>query len=81
MSIEYKITCALPEGYDAGPVLRKLPSPMKRGSGEETYNFRVKKDGFYLIDHLNERATASKALQLFLDEALKYSDTVEIYEP
>jgi hypothetical protein len=46
MGIEYKISCALPEGYDPGPVLRKLPSPMKRGSGEETYNFKVEKMAF-----------------------------------
>lgn len=70
----------VPKGYDPWPVLRELPSPMKRGSGEETYNYRVEKDGFYLVDHLNERETASIALQLFVDEALRHSGLVEIHK-
>jgi hypothetical protein len=81
MGREYKIKCNLPSGYSPRNVLMKLPSPMKRGSGEETYNYRVEADGFYLIDHLNERTTAAQALQIFIDEALSYSEAIEIIEP
>ena len=81
MGREYKIKCSLPSDYKPLSVLMRLPSPMKKGSGEETYNFRVEADGFYLIDHLNERQTASLALQIFIDEALSHSESIEILEP
>ena len=81
MGLEYKIKCDLPSDYSPRSVLMKLPSPIKKGTGEETYNYRVESDGFYLVDHLNERKTASIALQIFIDEALRHSESIEIFKP
>lgn len=81
MGREYKIKCRLPGDYSPRNVLMKLPSPMKRGSGEETYNYRVEADGFYLVDQLNERTTTTAlALQIFIDEALSHPESIEIIE-
>ena len=57
----------------------QLPSPISR-DGHEIYNYSVKPDGFYLIDQLVDSKTAGEALKIFVDEVLKYCQTVEISE-
>ena len=44
----------------------------------EIYNYRIEKDGFYFLDTLVDTNVASVAIRLFVDEALKYSNSVEI---
>lgn len=47
----------------------------------EIYNYKVEDDGYYLVDHLVDRATAATALQIFIDAALSTEQTVTIIEP
>ena len=77
MTMEYKIEWEMPRDYDPWNVLRKLPSPISRQM-TEIYNYRVEKDGFYLIDNLVDQTTAGYAMKLFVDEALAHTDEVRI---
>ncbi len=81
MGREYKIRCTPLKDTELAALLRKLPSPILRPQMHEIYNFRVEADGYYLVDHLVERATAAIALQLFVDAALSSDESVEIIEP
>jgi hypothetical protein len=81
MGREYKIRCSPPAGDALAQILRKLPSPILRPAMREIYNFRVEEDGYYLVDHLVDRATAAVALQIFVDAALSCGQAVTIAEP
>lgn len=81
MSIEYKIKFAMPANYDPAALFRKLPSPIERRAMAEIYNYSVEADGFYFVDHLVEPAVAAVALRTFIDEALRFSNSVEVTEP
>ena len=81
MGREYKIHCTPLTGDALANVLKKLPSPILRPELREIYNFSVEKDGYYLVDHLTDRATAASALQIFVDAALSTDQTVSIVEP
>ncbi len=80
MGIEYKIKFTVPEGYDPSVLFKKLPSPIQKGQMMEIYNYRIEPDGFYFIDRLVNPVVASLALRRFIDEALRFSDSVQISE-
>jgi len=44
----------------------------------DAYGFAVEPDGFYFIDHLVNRTVAAMALQSLLDEALRFTDSIEL---
>lgn len=79
MGQEYFVKWVMPKDYSADNVLRKLPSPISK-DGHEIYNYSVNKDEFYFLDHLVDRPIAARALQVFIDEALKHSDKIQISE-
>ena len=81
MGIEYKIKFAVPTDYDPAALFQRLPSPIDRRAMAEIYNYSVEADGFYFVDHLVDRGIAAVALRSFLDEALRFSHSVEISEP
>ena len=80
MSIEYKIKFTVPEGYDPAVLFRKLPGPIQKGQMMEIYNYKVEPHGFHFVDHLVNPGVASLALRRFIDEALRFSDSVQISE-
>lgn len=81
MGIEYKIKFVLPEDFSPTGLFKKLPSPIARGPMAEIYNYAIKPDGFYFVDHLVDREVAAVALRLFIDEALSHSESIQICEP
>ena len=81
MGIEYKIKFAVPDPYDPAALFRKLPSPIDRRAMAEIYNYSIEADGFYFVDHLVDPAVAAVALRRFLDEALRFSNSVVVTEP
>ena len=81
MGREYKIRCEPLAGARLSTALQKLPSPLSRSHRHEIYNFRVDKDGYYLVDHLIDRSVVAVALQVFLDAALSNNQSVLIEEP
>ena len=81
MGREYKITCTPLRDSALSQMLRQLPSPIQRPQMMEIYNYSVEDDGYYVIDHLVDRSTASSALLLFLDAALSLDQSVTISEP
>ena len=81
MGREYKITCTPLRDSALLQMLRKLPSPVQRPKMLEIYNYRVEDDGYYLIDHLVKRSTASSALLIFIDAALSMGQSITITEP
>ena len=81
MGIEYKIKFAKPNDYDPAALFRRLPSPIDRRAMAEIYNYRIEADGFYFVDHLVDPAVAAVALRRFLDEALRFSNSVVVTEP
>lgn len=80
MGIEYKIKFAVPTDYDSASLFQRLPSPIDRRAMAEIYDYSIEADGFYFVDHLIDRAVAAVALRSFLDEALRFSHSVEISE-
>jgi len=80
MGIEYKIKFAVPIDYEPTSLFRKLPSPIDRRAMAEIYNYSIEPDGFYFVDRLVDPAVATVALRNFLDEALRFSHSVEISE-
>ena len=76
-STEYMIEWKQPDGYDPFGVLNKLPSQLTRDI-REIYNYSVKPEGFYLIDHNLEPRVVGHAFKLFVDEALSFTDTIVI---
>lgn len=81
MGIEYKIKFAVPANYDPSALLKKLPDPIEDPSLPDIYSYTIEHDGFYFVDHLVNQAVASFALRRFIDEALMYSERIEIVEP
>lgn len=81
MGIEYKIKFAVPADYNPASLFQRLPSPIDRGAMAEIYNYAIEADGFYFVDNLVDRAVAAVALRSFIDEALRFSQPVEISEP
>ncbi len=79
MKKEYKIIFDMPKGYKANDVLNKLPSPISNQM-TEIYNYAVKDYGFYLLDNLIDQKTTGEAMKIFIDEALKYSKSIEVVE-
>jgi len=80
MGIEYKIKFAVPADYEPASLLQRLPSPIDRRTMAEIYNYSIEADGFYFVDHLVDRAIAAVALRSLLDEALRFSPSIEIGE-
>lgn len=78
MAKEYKITFAMPADYIPTSLFKKLPSPIHRQTMSEIYNYRIENDGFYFVDSSVDTNVASGAFRLFVDEALKYSNSIEI---
>ena len=76
-STEYMIEWQQPEGYDPSRILDKLPSPLSRDI-REIYNYSVKLEGFYLIDHDIDSSVAGHAMKLFVDEALSFTNAVVV---
>ena len=74
---EYLIKWKQPDGYSPSSVLQQLPSPISRDM-KEIYNYSVESDGFNVIDRHIDSSVVGHAFKLFLDEALKYSESVEI---
>ena len=74
---EYFIKWKQPDGYNPSVVLQQLPSPISRDM-KEIYNYSVEPDGFNVIDRHIDSSVVGCAIKLFLDEALKYSESVEI---
>jgi hypothetical protein len=81
MGIEYKIKFAVPKDYDPAALFRRLPCPIDRRAMAEIYNYAIEVDGFYFVDHLVDPAVAAVALRSFIDEALRFSHSVEVTEP
>ena len=79
MAKQYKIGWEMPDDYDPSTVLHKLPSPISRQM-TEIYNYKVEKDGFYLLDNRVDQSVAVHAMKLFVDEALAHSGSVTIRE-
>lgn len=79
MKKEYKIIFDMPKSYKSREVLNKLPSPISNQM-TEIYNYSVKDYGFYLLDNLVDQKTVGEAIKIFIDEALKYSKSIEILE-
>ena len=79
MKKEYKIIFEMPKTYKSNDVLNKLPSPISNQM-TEIYNYAVKDYGFYLLDNLIDQKTAGEAMKIFIDEALKYSKSIEVVE-
>jgi hypothetical protein len=44
----------------------------------EIFNYRIEKDGFYFVDPSVDTAVASVAFRLFVEEALKFGNSIEI---
>lgn len=80
MGREYKIKFAVPGNYDPAALFRELPNPINREVMGEVYNCALEADGFYFIDHLVDRTVAAIALQSLLDEALRFTDAIELIE-
>ncbi|DAB29193.1 MAG TPA: hypothetical protein CFH84_10745 [Sulfurimonas sp. UBA12504] len=79
MKKEYKIIFEMPKAYKSNDVLNKLPSPISNQM-TEIYNYAVKDYGFYLLDNLIDQKTVGEAMKIFIDEALKYSKSIEVVE-
>jgi hypothetical protein len=79
MKKEYKIIFEMPKTYKSNDVLNKLPSPISNQM-TEIYNYAVKDYGFYLLDNLVDQKTVGEAMKIFIDEALKYSKSIEVVE-
>jgi hypothetical protein len=79
MKKEYKIIFEMPKTYKSNDVLNKLPSPIS-DQMTEIYNYAVKDYGFYLLDNLIDQKTVGEAMKIFIDEALKYSKSIEVVE-
>ena len=79
MKKEYKIIFDMPKAYKSLDVLNKLPSPIS-SKMTEIYNYSVEDYGFYLIDNLVDQKTTGEAMKIFIDEALKYSKSIEVVE-
>ena len=79
MKKEYKIIFDMPKAYKSREVLRKLPSPIS-SQMTEIYNYSVEDYGFYLLDNLVDQSRVGEALKIFIDEALKYSKSIEVLE-
>jgi hypothetical protein len=77
MKVEYKIKFEMPKDYDPSEVLKNLPSPISPKM-TEIYNFSVESYGFYFLDNLVDQKVAGQAMKLFIDDCLKYSNSVEI---
>lgn len=80
MGREYKIKFAVPNNYDSAALFRELPKPINREMMGEIYSCALEPDGFYFIDHLVDRTVAAVALQSLLDEALRFTDAIELTE-
>ena len=78
MAKEYKIKFAVPPNYNPTSLFKKMPSPIHRQTMSEIYNYRIENDGFYFVDSSVDTNVASGAFRLFVDEALKYSKSIEI---
>ena len=79
MKKEYKIIFDMPKAYKSREVLNKLPSPISNQM-TEIYNYTVKDYGFYLLDNQVDQKTVGEAMKIFIDEALKYSKSIEVVE-
>ncbi len=79
MKKEYKIIFNMPKAYKSREVLKQLPSPISNQI-TEIYNYSIEDYGFYLLDNLVDQKTVGEAMKIFIDEALKYSKSIEVEE-
>ncbi len=75
---EYKIKFSVPADYNPASLFKKMPSPIHRQTMSEIYNYRIENDGFYFVDSSVDTNVASGAFRLVVDEALRYSKSIEI---
>jgi hypothetical protein len=66
-----------PDDYNPSGVLQQLPSPISRDM-KEIYNYSVDPKGFKIIDNQINPSVVGSTIKLFIDEALNYSDSIEI---
>jgi hypothetical protein len=78
MPKEYKIRAAVPDSFNPASLFKNMPSPIHRQTLSEIYNYRIEEDGFYFVDSLVDTKVASVAFRLFMDEALKFGNAVEV---
>lgn len=80
MASEYRIKFAVPKNYKPAGLFERMPGPIHGGTMVEIYNDRIEAEGFYFGDRGVDCRVASEAFRLFVDEALKYGQSVEIME-
>lgn len=80
MGIEYKIRFELPDGYSSEGLLRRLPSADIANGSMPAYDFALKSDGFYFLDHLSDDTIAAKAFRVLVEEGLRHAESVQISE-
>jgi hypothetical protein len=78
MAKKYKIKAAVPSSFNPASLFKNMPSPIHRQTMSEIYNYRIEEDGFYFVDSLVDTKVASVAFRLFMDEALKFGNAVEV---
>lgn len=78
MAKEYKIKFKVPADHNPASLFKQMPNPIHRQTMSEIYNNRIEKDGFYFADSLVDTTVASAAFRLFVDEALKFSSSIEV---
>ncbi len=78
METEYKILCTPLKGAELSAVMHQFPSPISRPEMREIYNYRIDKDGYYLVDRGVNGRVAAVALKLLVDAALTQDSAVEI---
>ncbi len=74
---EYKIIWKQPAGYNPSKILQQLPSPISRDM-KEIYNYSIEDDSFIIKDRNIDPDIVGSVFKLFIDEALNYTDSIEI---
>ena len=75
--IEYKIIWKQPADYNPSKILQQLPSPISRDM-KEIYNYSIEDDKFIIKDRNIDPSIVGYVFKLFIDEALNYTDSIEI---
>ncbi len=81
MGQEYRIRFSVPADYDASALVNQLPRPYEQETLTEIYGYVIESDGFHFVDYLVNPDVASIALKRFIDEALRMSESVEVWGP
>ena len=80
MGLEYKIKFAVPGSYSTAALNKRMPAEAGAGGHGCIYAYAVESDGFYFVDTLVNKEVASVALRVLVDEALRYSPSVQVTE-